>query len=561
MTDEESKIEDTVILLLQTERFKIDKKKLINKSQYFAVLLSTTYIDHLLLEHIINYDIPFTCFQNFINWINNDEHDKYDVQKICNKDYIECLLLLELSVLFAVDDLIENIILTLERYYLLPKDVIDIWLLAQELGLNVLQDLCLAVCLDRFTELPLHLIYKLSKQNFLKLVGNINLRIEKEKKEEFDLYQIAQEWMKINKDTIPLDILKKTGPIVYPSIISYDSFDCSDVNNEFYLHCWNDDKLIELTTFKYPKDIINNKTNSRIIGMQITARGHNLYLSGGEFGIGSGRFNLNVWRYSLISKKWFLETSMPHARRHMVATFVGNTLLLAGGVGQYRRKLRSLDIYNVHTGRWFKGSEMPVEFVTPPDYFVVENKLILCFSQANRPELLFLMYIYNSKSNLWKHPTRIPIKQGLYIHELCVTMMKFNAASCYIDDNMPDRINLRTIVVTCNDFEYNRKQFDEISANHSWGINKIDKYNNSNTYFYFTLSQDDLYDNNMLMFLKNFCIVISFSEKEHLQWHSIPIQNPNKFRSLISDSCSNFFHLMDPANLYAKSAAKLDCVT
>lgn len=139
--------------------------------------------------------------QDFINWIDNDEHDKYDViRKIFDKDCLErLLLLLELSVLFAVDDLIENITFILERYYLLPEDVIDIWLLAQELGLSLLQDLCLAVCLDRFTELPLHLIYKLSKQNFLKLVGNINLRIEKEKKEEFDLSQIVQEWMKINK--------------------------------------------------------------------------------------------------------------------------------------------------------------------------------------------------------------------------------------------------------------------------------------------------------------------------------------------------------------------------
>jgi len=35
--------------------------------------------------------------------------------------------------------------------------------------------------------------------------------------------------------------------------------------------------------------------------------GYNLYLSGGEYGIGSGRFNAKVWRYSLISKKWFLQ--------------------------------------------------------------------------------------------------------------------------------------------------------------------------------------------------------------------------------------------------------------
>lgn len=138
--------------------------------------------------------------QDFINWINNDEHDKYDViKKIFDKDRLgRLLLLLELGVLFAVDDLIENITFILERYYLLPENVIDIWLLAQELGLSLLRDLCLAVCLDRFVELPLHLIYKLSRQNFLKLVGNINLRIGKYD----DLSQIAQEWMKINKVNI-----------------------------------------------------------------------------------------------------------------------------------------------------------------------------------------------------------------------------------------------------------------------------------------------------------------------------------------------------------------------
>lgn len=43
---------------------------------------------------------------------------------------------------------------------------------------------------------------------------------------------------------------------------------------------------------------------------------------------------------------------MPHARRHMVAAFARNTLLLAGGVGHYRRKLGSLDIYNVHKGNF-----------------------------------------------------------------------------------------------------------------------------------------------------------------------------------------------------------------
>lgn len=75
---------------------------------------------------------------------------------------------------------------------------------------------------------------------------------------------------------------------------------------------------------------------------------------------------------------------------------------------------------------------MPVEFVTPPDYFVVENKLILCFSQAKLKSFSF-MYMYSIEWNSW---IKIPIKQELYIRELRVTtpMMKFNAASCYIGE-------------------------------------------------------------------------------------------------------------------------------
>lgn len=101
------------------------------------------------------------------------------------------LSLLELGVLFAVDNLIDHITNELEAYYLWPKFAIDIWLVAQELSLNLLRDLSLSVCLDCFVELPHKSLYKLSKQNFLKLVGNINV-----KSTESYLIHIVEEWMK-----------------------------------------------------------------------------------------------------------------------------------------------------------------------------------------------------------------------------------------------------------------------------------------------------------------------------------------------------------------------------
>ncbi|XP_072756610.1 uncharacterized protein [Anoplolepis gracilipes] len=562
MEERDSQTEEIVTLILNTKRFKISKKKLIKNSRYFSALFSTTFTDYRLSEHIINYEIPLTSFEDFINWINSDKHD-VTLPTIQN-NLERLLILLELSVLFAVDHLIEDITDILERNYLLPEDVLNIWLLAEELGLNILRDLSLSVCLDRFSELPLNLIYKLARENFLKLVGNINLRVAKDAKvkdAEDYLFCIAQEWMKINQDTIPLDILKKTGPKVYKSIISFDN---SNPDNEFYIHCWDGNKFFEFTTFKYPeaiKKIYNN--NNTLVGMQFAIRGHNLYLCGGEFLIGSGIFNKYMWRYSLISKKWFLETAIPCARRHMIAAFVQNTLLLAGGVGHYRRKLRSLDIYNVHEGIWTKGMSLPIEFVTPPDYNVVNNYLIVySFFPTNGRELP-VIYIYNPEWNDW-HKVTISHELELQIHDLHMTasiIKQFKTASCYIASNKPDRINLKNIVAVCDNLEHNRKIYEKYAK--FCGIKEEEEKFSQNLYFYLVLSyHNDLYENYVLICPKHLnmeCALMWLQEKKNrLPWYSMPIQDPNKFRFLSSRSYTTFFNLMDPANLCINSATNSD---
>jgi len=98
---------------------------------------------------------------------------------------------LELGVLFAADNLIQYVTNKLERHYMSPKYVINIWLLTEELNNNVLRDLSLAVCLDRFDELPLCSIYEMSRINFLKLIVNDSVRSSKSY-----LRHVTCEWMK-----------------------------------------------------------------------------------------------------------------------------------------------------------------------------------------------------------------------------------------------------------------------------------------------------------------------------------------------------------------------------
>lgn len=80
------------------------------------------------------------------------------------------------------------------------------------------------------------------------------------------------------QDTIPLDILKNKQPRILHSIISCENLDV--INNKLYLHCWDDKHFFELTTFEYPKELLDfNNSDSRntLSGMQITARGKKIF--------------------------------------------------------------------------------------------------------------------------------------------------------------------------------------------------------------------------------------------------------------------------------------------
>ncbi|XP_024867177.1 uncharacterized protein LOC112451649, partial [Temnothorax curvispinosus] len=200
--------------------------------------------------------------------------------------------------------------------------------------------------LDRFDQLPFNSICELSKERFMKLIGNINVSATKSY-----LFNITHEWMNHHHDfTVPFNIIEnKKAKMLLPCIIS-----CEHNNGEQYIHCWDGNDFFELTSFDYPPDIIErcSKTGKSLEGMQITGKGYDLYLCGGEYGIDSGIFNKNIWRYSLISKKWILETEMPVERKHMITVCLKNKLLLVGGVGRNKQKLKTFDIYDIYTGNF-----------------------------------------------------------------------------------------------------------------------------------------------------------------------------------------------------------------
>ncbi|XP_071569156.1 uncharacterized protein [Temnothorax nylanderi] len=534
---------ETVTLALKEERFEVEKQKLIDKSQYFAALLSANYLEYGQTDHVINYDISLILLQDFIDWIH---HDKIVFTSETSYDFEELdrlLILLELSVLFAADKLIEDITDRLERHFMSPKYAIDIWLLAQELNINVLRDLSLAFCLDHFDELPLDSIYELSKEHFMKLIGNINLRAT-----ESYLLDITREWMNHRHDfTIPLYILKKKEQKILQGVIS-----CEYNNGEQYIHCWDGNDFFELTSFEYPADIVEHCciTGRSLEGMQITAKRYNLYLCGGEYGIGSGKFNKNVWRYSLISKKWILETVMPVERRHMITVFLKDKLYLVGGVGRYRQKLRTIDIYDIYTGVWTSsGAKISVslQFTSVPEHFIFNDKLII-------HQYLPTYYTYFPDVDVWEKkfchnfiPPDIPD----------IPILTLKSMSCYIDFVDRDEMVLKAIAETCNVKGCNDiiKTFSRITHTRK---KKRDIYKEHNLCYLLPIKCDGR-SIVLTPFFHDYgeppAVLLCFERDDlkKLHLHNIPIQEPRKFRSLFltkKNSFRRFFNLLHPAQLH-----------
>ncbi|XP_071642526.1 uncharacterized protein [Temnothorax longispinosus] len=567
-SNESGKPRETVTLILKEERFEVDKQKLIDKSQYFAALLSTNFLEYGQTEHVINYDISSIVLQGFIDWIH---HDKIVFTSATSYDFDDMLdyflNLLELSVLFGADELTDDITNKLEKHYKSPKYAIKIWLLAQKLNINVLRDLSLALCLDRFDQLPVNSIYELSSENFLKLIGNINVRAT-----EIYLFDIINQWKNHHRDfTIPSDIVLKKKAILH-GIIS-----CEHNNREQYIYCWDGNDFFELTSFEYPPDIIEHcsSTGKPLEGMQITARRYDLYLCGGEYGIGSGTFNKNVWRYSLISKKWILETVMPVGRRDMITVFLKDKLLLVGGIRQYELPSETIEIYDIYTGIWTEGAKVPTIFSysrTDNYYRMVHKHISFNFSKRMgmlRPKSVTISvhftsvtehFIFSDTLIIYQAPSfykyfpdkdvwEVKSYRNLYeeLTFINTPILALETKSCYIDVDQ-DEMVLKIVTETCNVEGCNN--IIKTYPGYSKSILE-EKKNMDGSFFLTPFFREPFHGERPAGLLYADHII----RNKTLHLHSISIQDPKKFRSLYftsKNSIKGFFNLnlLHPAHLH-----------
>ncbi|OAD53490.1 hypothetical protein WN48_09830 [Eufriesea mexicana] len=406
-------MEEYLTLILNKNRINVNREKLASKSCYFASLFSHNFSDSHNKEHTINYDIALHTLQNFVQWVHHEDcvyidcHSiKVSMTKFMQDNFIELLNLLQLSILFVVDELTNDIIDIIVLCWLLPEKVIDIWLLAQELSIKILQDICLSVCLDQFDNLPQSLLFELPAENIIQLIGNDNL-----------------------SDIV--DIKERRQPKFIQGTVIYETDEKGIM--AAYLYTWDGNalcKCVQLHSIQYPGEWLT--------GMQVVARGFSVYTVGGELRLENGHFNEIISRYCLLSKKWYYQARLKVPRRHMITVFIGNKLLVVGGVGIYRLKF----------GMWTRGAGAPENFSEVPPHVVVNECLIFLKSS---------IHIYWLKYDCW-------ITQRLHcrLSKQIIATLTSDTTFLITDEMILTRIDIAKEDFDCEEGECLKEDVDRI---------------------------------------------------------------------------------------------------
>lgn len=383
-------MEEYLTLVLKQKHIQVNRQKLASKSRYFASLFSHNFNDSHNKEHVINYNIAQYTLQNFVEWVHNDTRVNIHYQSIKmslikfmqDKHFTGLLNLLQLSALFIVDELTNDIVNIIALQWLSPQKVIDIWLLAKELNIKTLQDICMSVCLDRFEEIPEAELVKLAADDIVQLLNNVNIRVSSESY----LQNIRSKWMKYHENSDIAHIKEGRQLKFIRGTVIYETFE--DDTKVGYLCTWDGNvlnKCEQLKSIQHP--------HKWLFGMQVISRGFSVYTVGGNVGLGGTQFNNVISRFCLLSKNWYYESTLPVPRRHMIAVFLGNKLVIVGGVGRHRLKLYSVNILDIHTGIWKEGMRVPESFTNIPPHCVLNGKLYVLKSSV---------YIYYPKEDYWQ---------------------------------------------------------------------------------------------------------------------------------------------------------------
>lgn len=97
------------------------------------------------------------------------------MQKYLSDNFNDLKQLLELSIIYTVEELSQELSDIIIQHWLKPPLLLEIWRLSRELSLTALLDVSYYACLERFMELAVNDLNSISSSDFLQIVCSVNI--------------------------------------------------------------------------------------------------------------------------------------------------------------------------------------------------------------------------------------------------------------------------------------------------------------------------------------------------------------------------------------------------
>ncbi|CAN8001385.1 unnamed protein product, partial [Ixodes hexagonus] len=98
------------------------------------------------------------------------------------------------------------------------------------------------------------------------------------------------------------------------------------------------------------RTLLPARSRKPLQGFVVCAVGCAVYFLCGEFGLGSGNWHRDVWRWDYTASEWTHVGTIPAPRRHCKMAVVKDRIYLFGGYGRYRVPMTSVDFFDTSNG-------------------------------------------------------------------------------------------------------------------------------------------------------------------------------------------------------------------
>ncbi|XP_060524199.1 kelch-like protein 40b isoform X2 [Cylas formicarius] len=164
---------------------------------------------------------------------------------------------------------------------------------------------------------------------------------------------------------------------------------------------------------------IDGKKCKDLTGFSLTAYKEFVLIYGGEFLIGGGNWNNNIWVFDTFRERWERKHQLPHGRRHFESCKVGHRLYIIAGIGRFRIIQDNLIYYDFKTDQWsnIKALPSPSQQIKCCNF---RNQLfILCSSTR-------LGYLLDSHTENWRVLKILVKNEDIYLENLKLPVSIFS---------------------------------------------------------------------------------------------------------------------------------------